>query len=195
MSSIRNTTPTPSTSNVSLDSALAEYYKHTGQALLDCPQVAAIDRCESQLDSILDLFREQSLAFDKYSSNGDPKLIDWLGPIVTKLLAIGKSEALGADTTLVSPTQFHILSRTYFHAYSYQALPPEKYVLYAISVLLSVRVILILTSKRSMTFTPARRTSTRRKTTISLASYLSTLKASLDNSRNVQNRRCDPSPR
>ena len=109
MSSIRNTSPTPSTSNLPFDSALAEYYKHTGQALLDHPQVAAIDRCNSQLDSILGLFREQSLAFDKYSSNGNPKLIDWLEPIVIKLLAIGKSGAFGADTTLVSPTQFHIL--------------------------------------------------------------------------------------
>jgi hypothetical protein len=116
MSSIRSTTPTSSTSNLLFDSALAEYYKHTGQTLLDHPQVAAINQCDSQLDSILALFREQSRAFNKFS-NDDPKLIDWLEPIVIKLLAIGNSEALGADTTPVSPTQFHILSPTYFDAY------------------------------------------------------------------------------
>lgn len=104
MSSTRNTTPTPSTFNLPFDSALAKYYEHTGQALLDHPQVAVVNQCESQLDSILDLFRGQSQAFDKYSSNSDPKLINWLEPIVIKLLAVGKSEPLGADTTLVSPT-------------------------------------------------------------------------------------------
>jgi hypothetical protein len=115
MSSTRSTTPTPSTSDLPFDSALDEYNENTGQHLLKHPQAAAIDRCES-LKSILSLFREQSRAFDKYR-NSNPKLIKWLEPIVFKLFAIGKSEALGADAFLVSPTQFNILSTPYLNAY------------------------------------------------------------------------------
>jgi len=115
-SSTRSTTPTPSTYNLLFDSALAEYNKHTGQDLLDHPQVAAIDQCDS-LDLMLNLFREQSRAFDKFS-NDDPKLIKWLKPIVLILRAIGRSEALGAGATVVSPTRFHILSSTSFNATS-----------------------------------------------------------------------------
>ena len=89
MSSTRSTTPTPTTSHLPFDLALAEYHGLTGQDLPTHPQAAAIDQCHSW-DSILGLFREQSRAFDKFR-NGDPELIKWLGPIVSKLLAIGTS--------------------------------------------------------------------------------------------------------
>jgi len=116
-SSIRSTTPTPSTSNRPLDLALDKYRKHTGKDLLSHPQVADIDRCESP-DSMLSLFRNQSRAFDEFS-NGDPELIKWLTSIVLILGAIG--EALGAGATLVSPTRFHIQSPTYVNATSRHA--------------------------------------------------------------------------
>ena len=114
-SSTRSTTPVPSTSNPIFDLALAEYSKHTGQDLLNHPQAAAIDRCES-LDSIVSMFQEQCRAFDEFSG-GDPKLIKWLEPIVFKSDAIGRSAALHAGATLVSPTELPTLSTAYFNAF------------------------------------------------------------------------------
>ncbi len=115
MSSAPNTIPPPSTSNPHFDSALAEYSMHTGYDLLSHPRTAAIDQCES-MGSILDMFREQSRAFDDFR-NGDPELVRWLEPIVTKLHVIRTSAALrAAGATLVSPTQLYLLSPTYFNA-------------------------------------------------------------------------------
>jgi len=115
MSSASNTTPAPSVPNPHFNSALAEYSKHTGKNLLNHPQAAAIDQWESP-DSILSVFQEQSGEFDKFR-NGDPKLADRLEYIVFELHAIGLSAALHAGATLVSPTQFHILSPTHFNSY------------------------------------------------------------------------------
>jgi len=115
MSSAPNTIPTPTTSDPHFDSALAEYSMHTGYDLLSHPRTTAIDQCGS-LGSVLDMFREQSRAFDEFRHR-DPELVKWLEPIVTKLHVIRTSAALrAAGATLVSPTQLHLLSPTYFNA-------------------------------------------------------------------------------
>lgn len=111
MSSAPNATPTSSASDHPFDFALAEYSKYTGQDLRNHQLVAAIDGQE-----VLSIFREKSQAFEEFS-NGDPKLIEFLEPIVSKLHAIGRSAALHAGAALVSPTQFHTPSPTYFNAY------------------------------------------------------------------------------
>jgi hypothetical protein len=58
-------------------------------------------KCGFQKKKILELFKEQSRAFDEFR-NGNPKLITWLAPVVSGLLAISNSAVLSAGASLVS---------------------------------------------------------------------------------------------
>ena len=102
MSSTANTTSTSSNFKALFDAALDKYTKRTGQDLRNHPMAAIIDRCGS-LDSVLAVFQEQSLAFDRFRS-GDPELLKWLTPVVNRLHAISTNAALSAGTSLVSTT-------------------------------------------------------------------------------------------
>ena len=106
MSSSSKTSSPVSYFETLFDTALAKYSKRTGQDLRNHPLAAAIDRCNSP-DSILAIFREQSQAFDEFR-NGDPKLIEWLGPVVNGLHAISTNTVLSDGASLVSPNQFRI---------------------------------------------------------------------------------------
>jgi hypothetical protein len=143
MSSILNTTSTSSNFQVLFEVALAKYTNRTGQDLRNHPLANVIERCDSP-DAILAIFQEQSRAFDEFR-NGDPKLVKWLGPAVNALYAISTNAALSAGASLVSPTQSRILLPTHFNAYL-QAFPPANVIFSGISVLLSVRVNLALSS-------------------------------------------------
>jgi hypothetical protein len=103
MSSAPNTT---SSSNFEalFEAALAAYTKRTGKDLCNHPLAIAIDRCDSP-DSVLAVFREQSRAFDEFR-DGNPKLIEWLTPVVNRLHAISTSAAISASTNLVSHPRF-----------------------------------------------------------------------------------------
>jgi hypothetical protein len=100
MSSIANATSTSSNFVALFDAALDKYTKRTGQNLHDHPIAAIIDRCDS-LDSILDVFKDQSLAFDRFR-NGGPKLLRWLTPVANGLYVISTNVALSAGASLVS---------------------------------------------------------------------------------------------
>jgi hypothetical protein len=100
MSSVPNTTSSSSNFEALFNAALAKYIKRTGQDLRNHPLATMIDSCES-LDEILEIFQEQSRAFDEFR-NGDPKLIKWLTPVVKKLHAISTSAAISAGASLVS---------------------------------------------------------------------------------------------
>lgn len=100
MASTANATFTSSNFEALFDAALDKYTKRTRQDLRNHPLAAIINRCES-LDSILAVFQEQSLAFDR-SRNGDPRLLEWLAPVVNGLHAISTSAVLSAGAGLVS---------------------------------------------------------------------------------------------
>jgi len=130
-----------STFETLFDTALDKYAKRTGQDLRNHPLAAAIDRCKSP-DDILAIFQAQSQAFGEFR-NGDPKLIQWLKPVVNGLHAISTNTVLSAGASLVSPNQFRIPLLKCFHP-NLQAFPPANLIFSGIGVLLSVSLTLDL---------------------------------------------------
>jgi len=98
--STSNQTTDPSTSNFAAicDAASQEYKSLTKKDLATHPLAAAIESYNSP-DSILNVFRTQASAFDKFRK-GDDKLMEWLTPIVNTLFTF--SETLGEGVGLVS---------------------------------------------------------------------------------------------
>ena len=98
--STSNQTTDPSTSNFAaiFDAASREYKSLTKNDLATHPLAAAIEGYNS-LDSILNVFRKQTSAFDKFRK-GDDKLMESLTPIVNILFSF--SETLGEGVGLVS---------------------------------------------------------------------------------------------
>ena len=93
-------TTDPSTSNFAaiFDAASREYKALTKQDLATHPLAAAIEGYNTS-DAILNIFRKQTSAFDKFCK-GDDKLMEYLGPIVNILFTF--SETLGEGVSLVS---------------------------------------------------------------------------------------------
>jgi len=93
-------TTDPSTSNLAaiFDAASREYKSLTKKDLATHPLAAAIEGYNSP-DTILNVFRKQASAFDKFRK-GDDKLMEWLTPIVNILFTF--SETLGEGVGLVS---------------------------------------------------------------------------------------------
>ena len=89
-----------STSNFAaiFDAASREYKSLTKKDLATHPLAAAIEGYNSP-DAILNVFRKQASAFDKFRKAGD-KLMEWLTPIVNILFTF--SETLGEGVGLVS---------------------------------------------------------------------------------------------
>ena len=100
----------PSISNFTaiFDTALNEYKTLTKQGLETHPFAAALQGYNSP-DSILNVFRDQVQAFDKFRKKDD-KLMEWLTPIVNILFTF--SESLGEGIGLVNPLRFY-MSRCY----------------------------------------------------------------------------------
>ena len=98
--STSNHTTDPSTSNflAIFDTASREYKSLTKKDLATHPLAAAIEGYNSP-DSILNVFRKQASAFDKFRK-GDDKLMEGLTPIVNILFTF--SETLGEGAGLVS---------------------------------------------------------------------------------------------
>ena len=95
-----------------------------------------------------------------HSTNSEmviPQLIKWLTPIVDVLYNISIKLKCPCDS-LVSPTQFHILSSTHFNAYS-RAFPPANIIFSGIGILLSVSVALALSGELVIMFALARQRS------------------------------------
>jgi fungal STAND N-terminal Goodbye domain len=86
------------------NAALAKYTKQTGKDLRNHPLADRIDGCDNP-DSILDIFQEQSQAFDEFR-NGDTKLFKWLRPVVNVLHALSTNAVLTDRASLVSPAAF-----------------------------------------------------------------------------------------
>ena len=84
------------------DAASHEYKTLTKQDLATHPFAAALQGYNSP-DSILNIFRDQAQAFDKFRQ-GDDKLMEWLAPIVNILFTF--SESLGDSVGVVSPLLF-----------------------------------------------------------------------------------------
>jgi len=102
--SASNQTTDPSISNFTaiFDAASREYKKLTKQDLATHPFAAALQGYNSP-DSILNVFRDQAQAYDKFHK-GDDKLMEWLTPIVNILFTF--SETLGEGVGLVSRLPF-----------------------------------------------------------------------------------------
>jgi hypothetical protein len=100
--SIQTTGPSTSNFVAIFDAASREYKSLTKQDLATHPLAAAIEGYNSP-DAILNIFRKQTSAFDKFCK-GDDKLMGYLSPIVNILFTF--SETLGEGVSLVS---FHSL--------------------------------------------------------------------------------------
>ena len=98
--STSNQTTNPSISNFTaiFDAASQEYKTLTKKDLATHPLAAAIEDRNSP-DSILNVFRNQTQAFEAFRK-GDDKLIAFLTPIVNVLFTF--SETLGEGVCLVS---------------------------------------------------------------------------------------------
>jgi hypothetical protein len=107
MSSVSNPAPAVTSSNFEtvFNAALAKYTKQTRKDLRNHPLAAIIDGCDGP-DSILDIFQQQSLAFDEFRK-GDTKLFKWLRPVVNVLYALSTNAVLSNSSSLVSPATFH----------------------------------------------------------------------------------------
>ena len=98
--STSNQTIDLSTSNFAaiFDAASREYKSLTKQDLATHPLAAAMEGYNTP-DSILNVFRKQASAFDKFRK-GDDKLMEYLTPIVNILFTF--SDTLGEGVGLVS---------------------------------------------------------------------------------------------
>jgi hypothetical protein len=140
-----NTTSTSSNFQLTLNAALDKYTKRTGKDLFKHPLASRIEGCKSP-DAILTIFQEQSRAFDEFR-NGNPKLINWLTPIVNRLHTVSTCAVLSAASigaSLVSPSKFR--TNISVHQHSLQAFPPAQLIFSGIGVLLSVRGIATISS-------------------------------------------------
>jgi hypothetical protein len=104
--STSNQTADLSTANFTaiFDAASNEYKTLTKQDLETHPFAAAFENSNSP-DSVINVFRKQAQAFDKFRK-GDDKLMAWLTPIVNILLTF--SGTLGEGIGLVSIQSFVI---------------------------------------------------------------------------------------
>jgi hypothetical protein len=104
--STSNQTTDLSTANFTaiFDAASNEYKTLTKQDLETHPFAAAFEICNSP-DSVINVFRKQARAFDKFR-NGDDELMAWLTPIVIVFFTF--SGTLGEGIGLVSIRSFMI---------------------------------------------------------------------------------------
>ena len=89
------------------EAASNEYKTLTGQDLGTHPFGAALED-DSSPDVVLDVFRKQAQAFDKYRK-GDDKLMAWLTPMVHILITF--SGTLGEGIGIVSIPSFYAHNR------------------------------------------------------------------------------------
>ena len=103
--STSNQTTDLSTANFTeiFDAASNEYKKLTKQDLETHPCAAAFENSNSP-DSVMNVFRKQAQAFDKFRK-GDDKLMTWLTAIVTILFTF--SGTLGEGIALVGIQSFY----------------------------------------------------------------------------------------
>jgi hypothetical protein len=86
------------------DAALSEYKNRTGQDLQSHPFAVSLDDNNTP-DAILEVFRREAQAFDKFHRRND-KLMAYLTPVVNVLFTF--SATLGEGIGLVRPHSFHI---------------------------------------------------------------------------------------
>ena len=106
--STSNQTTDLSTANFTaiFDAALNEYKTLTKQDLQTHPFAAAFENSDST-DSVMNIFRKQAQAFDKFRKDDD-KLMAWLTQIVNILFTF--SGSLGEGIGLVSVQSFYNIS-------------------------------------------------------------------------------------
>jgi len=139
MSSTSSTTSASSNFDAIFNAALAKYANQTGHGLRNHPLASKIDACNSA-ESILAVFREQAQKFDEFR-NGDHRLIKWIQPFVINLHTLSTNPALTTALSLVSATKIISYLTALCNVVVVQAFPPASPVLYAIGVLLSVRIL------------------------------------------------------
>jgi hypothetical protein len=98
MSSPSHTADPSSNFKSTLDAALAEYKKKTGNDLLAHWLAAELQTCDS-VDAVLDILRDQAKAFER---SDDQKLMKCIDPLVHVLHTF--SDALGDVVSLVLTT-------------------------------------------------------------------------------------------
>jgi hypothetical protein len=128
MSSNQTGDSPPSRFTAIFEAASNRYKTLTGQDLGTHPVALALDGYNSP-DSILEVFRKQAQAFDKFR-NGDDKLITLLTPIITILFTF--SSTLGEGISLVS-FHFSCISAMLSQLFNVQcvshSLPQRQYLL------------------------------------------------------------------
>ena len=126
MSSVSNPAPAVTSSNFEtvFNAALDKYTKQTGKDLRNHPLAARIDGCDGP-DSILDIFQEQSQAFDEFRES-DTKLFKWLRPVVNVLHALSTNAVLSDNTSLVSFATFFIVHSVYLNTLCPRFFRPQR---------------------------------------------------------------------
>jgi hypothetical protein len=98
MSASNHTDPSAANFTVIFEAASNSYKSLTGQDLQTHPLATEFDSNNNSPDSILDVFRKQAQALDRFRK-GDDKLMKSLTPIVNILFTL--SATLGAGISLV----------------------------------------------------------------------------------------------
>jgi hypothetical protein len=79
-----------------------------GRGNTDSPSRVKPDSPSDNLDSMLDLFREQAREFDEFKK-GDTKLFEWLKPIVNVLYTLCTNKFLGGASSVNPATSLFII--------------------------------------------------------------------------------------
>ena len=105
MSTSNQTDPSESAANFTaiFDAASNEYKTLTGQDLGSHPFAAAFENSNSP-NSVLDVFRKQAQALDRFRK-GDDKLMAWLTPIVNILFTFSGTLGEGIGLVSIQPVQ------------------------------------------------------------------------------------------
>jgi hypothetical protein len=121
MSTGNQTTRHSASSNFThiFNAAVEEYKKHSKQDIRTHPFATTFNACTTP-DTILDVFRGQAQAFDRFRE-GEDKLIRWLNPTVQVLFTF--SALLGEGIGLVSP---EFLPRILFQLMSLSRFRPQR---------------------------------------------------------------------
>jgi hypothetical protein len=123
MSTSNQTSDSPASRFTAIFEAASNKYKAlTGQDLGTHPLALALESHNSP-GSVLEVFREQAQAFDRFR-DGDDKLMVWLTPIVTILFTF--SATLGEVINLVSISYISAMLSQLFNVHSASRFLPQR---------------------------------------------------------------------
>ena len=164
-----------------INNALDKYKAHTKKDLIGHPLVAQLQSCNSP-SAILAILHQQVQELDQ-SRSSDERWSRWLDPTVNVIYVL--SSTLAAGVSLVCPNTWTSLRSAY--SFIWQVFPPSNVIFAGISVLLSVRILLVSFVWGILTPTYLRRLRTLGQAKTLSSKSSNTSKCSSDDSRPIQN--------